>query len=105
MASIEKLAMMVADSRLRTDTLMYLYKNAGSEVRVKTIAEDIKANRENVLGALRGMKNRYKKECSLAYLELAYVNKAKENGHACHLSRIAPLGAQVAEYLIKKSKN
>ena len=62
MARIEELARMVADSRVRNDSLLYLYKNCGSEILVSTMAEDIKADRENVLGAIRGMENRYKKE-------------------------------------------
>lgn len=104
MARIEELARMVADSRVRNDTLMHLYKNCGSEVLVKVIAKDIKADRENVMGAIRGMKNRYKEECSLAYLELAQIKEVLDNGHVNHIASITPLGIHVVEYMIKKKR-
>ena len=103
MARIEELARMVADSRVRNDTLMCLYKKRGSEILVKTIAKNIKADRENVLGAIRGMDDRYKREYSLAYLELAHIKEVLDNGHVSHVASITPLGIQVAEYMIEKN--
>lgn len=105
MARIKELARMVADSRVRNDSLLYLYKKRGSEILVNTMAEDIKADRENVLGAIRGMENRYKKEFSLAYLELAYLQDILVDGHVRHVSGITPLGIQVAECLLKNGNN
>ena len=105
MARIEELARMVADSRVRNDTLMCLYKKCGSEILVKTIAKNIKADRENVLGAIRGMDNRYKEEYSLAYLELAHIKEVLDNGHVSHTATITSLGIQVVEYMIEKNGN
>jgi predicted transcriptional regulator with HTH domain len=64
------------------------------------IADRIQMDRSSVLGALRGMNNRYSIDYSLLILLLAYEKEELNEGHLRNVYGITKLGIQVAERLL-----
>lgn len=61
--------------RVSRDTFLYLGSIAPVKASAEEIAEKINANRVSVLGALRGVGARYKKEESLKHFGLVALEK------------------------------
>jgi len=86
-------------SNLRKRIAEYLYEISPSPSYPSEIAYHVKSTPTNVLGALRGMEPRYKKEESLLHLNLV---ESYDAGNNIKLYRLTDLGREIISYLKNK---
>ena len=83
-------------SSLRRKIAEYLYEISPSPSYPSEIAYHIKSNPTNVIGALRGMEPRYKKEESLLHLNIVEIYKNDGN---LTLYRLTDFGKKIVSTL------
>jgi len=86
-------------SSLRRKIAEYLYEISPSPSYPSEIAYHIKSNPTNVIGALRGMEPRYKKEESLLHLNIVEIYKNDGN---LTLYRLTDFGKKIVSTLREK---
>ncbi|HEX17392.1 MAG TPA: hypothetical protein ENG60_03150 [Thermoplasmatales archaeon] len=87
-------------SSLRKKVAEYLYDISPSPSYPSEIAYHVKSNPTNVIGALRGMEPRYRKEESLLHLNIVEVCKSDGN---LTLYRLTDFGKKIISSLKEKS--
>ena len=85
-------------SHIRKKIVEYLFKINPSSSYIAEIAYSIKTTPTNVIGAIRGMQSRYKKEESL--IDLNIVEECSENNNI-KLYKITNLGIEIIKNINK----
>jgi predicted transcriptional regulator with HTH domain len=85
-------------SNVRKKIVEYLFKISPSSSYTSEIAYSVKTTPTNVIGAIRGMESRYKKEESL--IDLNIVEECSEN-HNIKLYRLTNFGIEIIKNINK----
>lgn len=83
-------------SSVRRKIARYLFDISPSSSYTSEIAHHVKTTPTNVIGAIRGMESRYRKEESLISLNIV---EKKEGGKDIKLYGITPFGKEILEVL------
>jgi predicted transcriptional regulator with HTH domain len=86
-------------SNIRKKITKYLFDISPNSSYISEIAYNVKTTPTNVIGALRGMGNRYKEEESLLSLNIVEETKSGKN---IKLYSLTPFGKEIIEYLKKE---
>jgi predicted transcriptional regulator with HTH domain len=89
-------------SNIRKKIVEYLFKISPSSSYTSEIAYSIKTTPTNVLGAIRGMQSRYKKEESL--IDLNIVEECKQ-GNNIKLYRLTNYGIEIMKNMNTEVEN
>jgi predicted transcriptional regulator with HTH domain len=81
-------------SNIRKKITKYLFDISPNSSYISEIAYNVKTTPTNVIGALRGMGNRYKKEESLLYLNIVEEIKSSSN---IKLYSLTSFGKEIVE--------
>ena len=85
-------------SNIRTKIVEYLFQISPSSSYTSEIAYSVKTTPTNVIGAIRGMQSRYKKEESL--IDLNIVEECNE-GNNIKLYRLTDFGNEIMKNIYK----